>query len=105
MVSTDRRTRVRRAGAAYIFNSRPPGANAGGSGREAKYAPIGGPIMKQIAKAMPTWARALDRFAGVVISEMIALWPQNFVRISVVNNNNNAHCELNVSFAQSSNSS
>ena len=37
-----------------MLSSIPPGLNAGGTGREAKYAPIGGPIMKHIANAIPT---------------------------------------------------
>jgi len=42
-------------------------------GRVAKYAPIGGPIQKHIANAIPTWASALERVAGDVTSERIAL--------------------------------
>lgn len=34
---------------------------------------MGGPMQKQMAKAMPTWARAFARLAGVVTSERIAL--------------------------------
>ena len=34
---------------------------------------MGGPIQKHIANAMPTCARAFARFAGVVMSERIAL--------------------------------
>jgi len=46
---------------------------AGGRGLVAKYAPIGGPTQKQIAKAIPTWARALDLVACEETSERIAL--------------------------------
>lgn len=56
-----------------MLNSNPPAVSDEGTGRVAKYAPIGGPIMKQIAKAIPTCASALARLAGVVTSEMIAL--------------------------------
>lgn len=61
------------AGTAYMLNSNPPPVKAPGRGREAKYAPIGGPIMKQIAKAIPTCANAFPRFSGVVMSEIMAL--------------------------------
>jgi hypothetical protein len=44
-----------------------------GKGREAKYAPIGGPMMKQIANAIPTFESAFPRLADVVTSERIAL--------------------------------
>ena len=57
-----------------MFSSMPRAPTDGGIGRDAKYAPIGGPMQKQIANAIPTWARALERFAGVVTSERIALF-------------------------------
>lgn len=34
---------------------------------------MGGPTQKQIANAIPTWASDLERWAGVVMSERIAL--------------------------------
>ena len=45
-----------------------------GKGLEAKYAPMGGPMQKQIANAMPICARALERVVGVVTSDMMALY-------------------------------
>jgi hypothetical protein len=56
-----------------MLNSKPPAFHAEGIGFDAKYAPMGGPMMKQIANAIPICARALLRFAGVVMSERIAL--------------------------------
>lgn len=72
-VSAARRTSVMKAGSAYILSSTPQELIDGGKGLEAKYAPIGGPTQKQMAKAMPTWASALERLAAVVTSERIAL--------------------------------
>jgi len=74
-VSTDTNTRVIIAGVAYILSSSPYGfRKAGrGRGRDAKYAPMGGPMQKQIANAIPTCANVRERVAGVVISERIAL--------------------------------
>ncbi len=74
-VSADKSTKVRMAGAAYTFKSpsRVFSEKEGGRGLVAKYAPTGGPTQKQIAKAMPTCARAFDRLAGVVTSERMAL--------------------------------
>lgn len=34
---------------------------------------MGGPIQKQMAKAIPTWAKALERFVGVVTSDKMAM--------------------------------
>lgn len=74
-VSATSRTSVRIAGAAYTFSSvlMPSGVCSSATGWEAKYAPMGGPMQKHIAKAMPTCARAFARLAGVVMSERIAL--------------------------------
>jgi len=72
-VSATSRTKVMAAGTTYTLRSRPKVFMEAGRGREAKYAPIGGPIQKHIAKAIPTWASALDRSAGVVTSDKIAL--------------------------------
>lgn len=49
-----RRTKVSAAGAAYTFSSMPDATIDEGNGFDAKYAPMGGPMMKQIANAMPT---------------------------------------------------
>jgi hypothetical protein len=74
-VSVTSRMSVRIAGAAYTLSSVPPSLVCPSiTGREAKYAPMGGPIQKHIANAMPTCARAFARLAGVVMSERIALW-------------------------------
>lgn len=59
-VSANNNTSVSAAGIAYILSSRPHCLKAGGGGLDAKYAPMGGPIQKQMAKAIPTWASALD---------------------------------------------
>jgi hypothetical protein len=40
---------------------------------------MGGPMQKQMAKAMPTWARAFARLAGVVMSERIALVEMSYM--------------------------
>lgn len=53
-----------------------------GRGREAKYAPMGGPMQKHIAKAMPTWASAFERVAGDVTSERMALAYPDVNRLS-----------------------
>lgn len=45
----------------------------GGNGLEAKYAPMGGPIQKQMANAIPTEASALLRFAAEVMSDSMAM--------------------------------
>ena len=56
-----------------MLSSSPQLSTECGRGRDAKYAPIGGPIQKQMANAIPTYARPLDRLADVVTSDMIAL--------------------------------
>ena len=61
-VSAVSKTRVRIAGVAYILSSMPLLPRDKGTGREAKYAPIGGPMIKQMANAIPTCAKALARF-------------------------------------------
>ena len=64
---------VRRAGVAYTFNSNPDARKDEGRGLDAKYAPMGGPMQKQMANAIPTWASALERLAAVVMSDRMAL--------------------------------
>ena len=44
-----------------------------GNGRDAKYAPIGGPMQKQIEKAIPINASDRVRRSGGVMSERMAL--------------------------------
>ena len=72
-VSTTSKTTVKKAGTAYTLRSRPKLFIDLGRGRVAKYAPIGGPMQKHIANAIPTWASALDRVSGEVTSERMAL--------------------------------
>jgi len=72
-VSNTRSTKVNVAGTAYMLTLMSNACIARGRGLVAKYAPIGGPIQKQIAKAIPTWARALDLVACEETSERIAL--------------------------------
>ena len=55
-------------------------------------------MMKQIAKAIPTCARALERFSSVVMSERIALVILQWKICRYLEGD--AHCELHVSFAQ-----
>ena len=55
------------------MTSMPEAVKEEGRGRDAKYAPMGGPMQKQIAKAMLTCARAFARVSGVVTSERMAL--------------------------------
>ena len=65
---------VNAAGRAYTLTSIPEAVKEGGRGRDAKYAPMGGPMQKHIANAMPTWARAFERVSGVVTSDKMALY-------------------------------
>lgn len=90
-VSTRSSNRVRAAGAAYTLSSSCLSVDEE-SGRDAKYAPRGGPIWKKkvrlhrsfryhgsnltqkhIPKAIPTKDKALPRVAGVDTSDNIAL--------------------------------
>ena len=63
-------------------------------------------MQKQMAKAIPTWARALDRFAAVVTSERMALWNLHGRVVShesvYIGRMRALHGELDVAFAQTS---
>ena len=73
IVSSARRTNVSAAGSAYTLSSMPEAVKEGGRGRDAKYAPMGGPMQKHIANAIPTCAKAFARVSGVVTSDKMAL--------------------------------
>ena len=85
-----------------MLNSNPQELIPDGKGLEAKCAPIGGPMQKQIAKAIPTCARALDRLAAVVTSERMALNTKDQGEPGAKVTSQSLHGELNVAFAQTS---
>lgn len=101
-VSTTSRTKVKKAGTAYTLRSRPRLFIDLGKGEEAKYAPIGGPMQKHTANAIPTCASALDRVSGEVTSERMALGIRS-VKALKRKWDSNTHGKLHVSFTESTN--
>ena len=59
-------------------------------------------MQKQIAKAMPTWARALERVSRDVTSDRIAL-RMKYEHLAIEEFTSNVHRQLDVSLTQATN--